>query len=130
MIIFGSNTGLIKMDESPKATCSRCNEIGYLKMSRYVKYFHLFWIPTFPYGTESLSHCGNCENILNYEEMSKDEQIHYAHFKEFARLPIWSFSGLIIIAGIIAWSFISSDFDKETTRKYSQSPLKGDVCYW
>ena len=129
MIIYGTNTARIKTKDMPKVQCSNCNETGYKKMSRYVKYVHLFWIPTFPYGTDGLSQCTNCDFILNYDEMYRSEQDHFNEFKEFARLPIWSFSGVILVLGVILWAIISNDLDDKATREYAMAPMKGDVCY-
>lgn len=129
MIIYGTNTARIKTKDMPKVECTRCNETGHKKMSRYVKYVHLFWIPTFPYGTEGLSQCTNCDYVLNYDEMYRSEQDHFNEFKEFARLPIWSFSGVILILGVILWAIMSIDIDNKLTRELAESPMTEDVCY-
>ena len=129
MIIFGHNTRLINMQSTPKVQCQNCEETGYIKMSRYVKYFHLFWIPVFPYSTSGLCQCDNCETILDFEEMSRNTQKNFNQFKEFARLPIWSFAGVILISLLISWIVVSEIRKDNLTKEYAESPKKGDVCY-
>ncbi len=129
MIIFGTKLVNINLLDTPKVTCQDCGEKGYSKMSRFVKYFHLYYVPVLPYSTSGLSQCDYCETIHTYEEMSKETKKYYAEFKERARVPLWTFMGLFGIITFVFWIFLRNYEEKSLTSQYLSEPKTGDVCY-
>ena len=107
MIFYGWDTRLIKMDDVPDAQCPNCQKKGTMIMSRYVKYAYVYWIPIVPFDSYGMCQCNDCDQILEYPEMPYAIQQHYDKFKEKVSLPLWSFSGIVVISLGVAWMIFS-----------------------
>lgn len=79
------------------------------------------WIPIFPYKIINEFECVHCRSVLEYSEMGSELKPTYSSFVSRTP-PIWSFSGIIIILGIFAYSFISSMPDTEKLVSMINSP--------
>lgn len=95
--------------------------------TRFVKYAHVFWIPLFPYGTEGGSVCGACEASFEPDNMDRIVGESYETFKAGTKVPIWTFSGLAVIALLIAGLSYSNHQDEVNTESYVSEPMAGDV---
>ncbi len=51
----------------------------------------------------------------------------YEVLKNHTKKPIWQFSGLAIIVGLIVWGNISSSYNAKMEKEYLSSPLVGDI---
>jgi hypothetical protein len=108
MIIYGTSSKDLGTRKIQGVRCTNCeaNEIYVNAISRYAD---VFWIPVFPYAKKFFSVCKNCDQVLEKKEMPqqlKDKiEIEKHHFKT----PFYLFSGLIIIALIIAYAFYASN---------------------
>ncbi|MGQ1784993.1 MULTISPECIES: zinc-ribbon domain-containing protein [unclassified Saccharicrinis] len=97
MLIYGWRSSHIKTLPSKNITCPNCNEKGGIVNSYYGRYFHLFWIPTFSLGKKGASQCSKCNHIFEPKHMSENIERQYKEMKCEVKLPLWHFSGLIII---------------------------------
>jgi hypothetical protein len=70
-------------------------------MTVYGRYGHIFWIPMFPIGKTGISVCNNCSQVLKLDAMQPQLRLAYDNLKSHAKIPVWHFSGLGIIALII-----------------------------
>ena len=121
MIIYGWNTVNFKTSEPKDLRCHSCNAYGQVTINKYVKYWHLYWIPMFPYGIINELECHSCGSVLQYGSMSEELQRHYLEHKS-AKPPFWSFAGLALIAGLIIYGVISSIPDTEGMISKIQNP--------
>lgn len=127
MIIYGSKAVHIKSEQSKTSICPSCGTQGSLTLQVFRRHAHIFWIPLFPIGKKGISQCQHCKNVLETKEMSESIRREYNNLKNKAKGPIWQFSGLGIIAVLIAWSSYASGEDKKLELEYIASPINGDI---
>jgi len=107
--------------------CSNCGAQNSIEFYIFQKYAHVFWIPFFPIGKTAVSQCDSCKQILKLNEMPPSLKAEYANLKSRSKTPIWTFSGLAIIAVIITASIINSQKRDEKNSKLILAPQSGDI---
>ncbi|MEN8121221.1 MAG: hypothetical protein ABFS35_12775 [Bacteroidota bacterium] len=127
MIVYGWKAAHIKSAQSRTATCPSCGTKGSLIFSVFSKHAHIFWIPLFPIGKTGAAQCQHCNYAMKANEMPDEIKREYNSLKSEKRAPIWQFSGLALIALLIAWGSISKAEEKKTEQDYISNPLSGDI---
>lgn len=124
MIIYGMRASLRKT-ELIADNCPNCNTSGSVQMNVFQRYAHIFWIPMFPIGKTGISQCQHCKQILKLKEMPASVKLGYENLKTHAKIPLWAFSGLLVIALAIVGFSIA---DKQKAAKVSHliTSLKKD----
>ncbi|WP_456438227.1 zinc-ribbon domain-containing protein [Psychroserpens sp.] len=127
MIFFGSRASRIKDGQINNVTCPNCENQTSMTYSIFGKYAHIYWIPAFPIGRENVVECNSCKRTFKLNELSEPIKQKFNREKEDAKTPIWYFSGIGIIAFLIALiSYNSMQSDKENAI-YIKEPAIGDV---
>jgi antitoxin component YwqK of YwqJK toxin-antitoxin module len=125
MIIYG--TGEVKHGASPlaKSKCPHCGEFE-ISFHFFKKYFHIFWIPVFPYGSRKVALCEKCR--IDYQESIPESlQSDMERARSRASFPWQVFSGLVIlIIGISAITYLS---DGKTTNYYASNKKQSEGKY-
>ena len=100
MIIFGWGEKKITPRHQDTYLCPDCNN-KQVSLHHFVKYFDLFWIPTFPFKKRMVAHCSNCD--VAYEGKYIPDTVRGQSIAErsSAKIPWWSFSGLGIIGMLV-----------------------------
>jgi hypothetical protein len=127
MIIYGTRASHLMSVQLPNETCPNCNTKGSMVMSVYNRYAHIFWLPTFPVGRKGGSQCANCQQVLEPKQMPTFLKLQYDQLLAQTKIPIWSWSGLALIVGLIAFGSYSSSVNAENEKKYVEAPKVGDV---
>src|SRR5690606_25053790 len=127
MIIYGWKESKIKTQQMNNESCPDCKEAGSMIGILYTKYFHIFWIPLFPYSKKGVFYCANCKNRFDQKSLMHHLPRAYQNFKSDTKIPIWQFSGLILVLGIVLWTIWSGQADKNREKEYVQNPIVGDV---
>lgn len=127
MIIYGWNTKRIKNAPIPNRVCPHCQQKDTSYFDAYGSYVHIFWIPVFPYKKQAFIACNNCQAAIEESGMDAETKSKFKLLKGAVKLPVYMFSGLILIAIAIAFGIFSSiqtDMEKED---FITSPLRNDV---
>jgi hypothetical protein len=124
MIIYGMRASLRKT-EPIADNCPNCNTSGSVQMNVFQRYAHIFWIPMFPIGKTGVSQCLHCRQILKLKEMPASVKLGYDNLKTHAKIPVWTFSGLLLIALTIV-GFSIADKQKATKVNHMITSLKKD----
>ncbi|MFT5891869.1 MAG: hypothetical protein ACI9Y7_001976 [Dokdonia sp.] len=127
MIMYGTKPVHLKTVENNIVKCGNCQEQGHMSFHYSSSHFHVFWIPMFPYRRKGGSSCINCGEELKPKQMPEHVKRVYKETKRGVKLPIWQFSGLALIALIIAYSFYASSQTSNLEDQYMASPRAGDV---
>jgi hypothetical protein len=109
MIIFGS--GRKAISGSTRAVPHPCPSCGQMALGQTVfqRYFHLFFIPTFPLGKDCVGHCGHCRRTMPMPVPPTST-------------PIWSFAGAGVLAVIFGLGVVSSAMQKASTKTAAAAP--------
>lgn len=106
MIINGIRSSKLGSLQVPNSKCDYCEQIGTQSISVFGKYFHVFWIPLFPWTRVAVSECSHCKKTIKKNDFTPELQDIYDRDKSELKRPLWHWSGL----GIILFPFFLSLF--------------------
>lgn len=127
IILYGWESDRIKCERIENAKCPHCQSqgsfIGYLNG----RYFHIFYLPIFPYKKTTEFKCQNCGDTYEGKSLARLFPDEYFKFRRNAGFPLFHFAGIFLVAGITIWIIISQKMDSKREIKYLQNPKIGDV---
>lgn len=126
MIIFGTGTKKLS-SETVMDKCPNCDNQFCIDIIIYQKWFHVFWIPIVPNGKTGASQCSKCNQVLVPNQMPANIKTTYDHLLKQAKAPIWTYTGLALIAGFIFLIVISTMMTNARNKKLVLAPQKGDI---
>lgn len=127
MIFYGTKGSHLKTIRSKAIKCDNCNEIAPHNVSIFGKYGYLYWIPVFPMGKKAFSECNNCKVTSDFKGMNEQLRHASADVKRDTKTPIWYWSGLGVIAILIAVLYYFSLQHDEDVQTYLIEPAVGDI---
>lgn len=131
MIFYGTKATPVGLHQAERLKCQHCGEENGVHFAVFSRYFHLYWIPTFPLGKVAVSTCEHCKHAMDHKQFGTDQQYQYAYerIKLNTSTPKWHFAGLFIIASLIAWISFSGIRSGEQMNEYLAQPQQGDVYH-
>lgn len=129
MIIYGWKSTGIGQAQIPEP-CPNCSTENSVQMHVFKKYAHVFWIPLFPFGNTAVTECDHCKQVLRKNEFPAQFKERYERVKAEAKNPIWTWSGLGLLAVLIIFAFISSGQHQEELKSYAANPQVNDLYTW
>lgn len=125
MIIFGTRTKPTKAEALLGCLCTNCGKSNLVRKT-FWSYFHLYWIPTFPYRRYVETNCPSCGQTLSGKELS--EHLRHAPSADAAALanPLWMFTGLMLLAAVGFLAANSIAQRKEQVLQFAADPHQAD----
>lgn len=102
MYIIGHKSISLAKEMVPEK-CPNCGSTHSVEMNVFQKYVHLFYIPYLPAGKTGVSQCSQCHQVLTDKEMSASLKEAYGQLKAKTKIPIWMFSGLVLMILLIVY---------------------------
>ena len=129
MIFYGTKASTIKNGQIINVDCPHCETNTSMTYSIFGKYAHIYWIPFFPTSKVTVAECNNCKRTFDYKELPQSIQTKLDREKEkdTVKTPIWMFSGLFIIAILVAIGYYMSGETDKKEAAYLKNPKVGDV---
>jgi hypothetical protein len=126
MIVYGSRTKQLAKEHITNkcANCGTQNSTGFYL---FQKYAHVFWIPFFPTGKTAVSQCDHCKQVIKLKEMPASLKEVYEGLKTQNKTPLWTFSGLAILAVLISIGVVASQQNDARNAKLILAPQPGDI---
>ena len=128
MIIYGWNNRVIKEAPFDKMSCPHCdNNEARIKVLGF--YFHIFWIPLFPYKKKLFYECDHCKHAV--EEANFDDQFKevLGKLKQSVKFPKYMFSGSGLVLALVVALFINADQREKREIEYLNNPQVGDIYH-
>lgn len=126
MIIYGWSTKVLKQAPLKNIECESCKERA-SHMGITSHYFHVFWIPFFPYAKKIAIVCNHCGHVTEEKQMSSDFKAKIKDIKAAAPTPKYLFSGLGIIVALAIFIAFTRYNTNQKQHGYLESPLAGDI---
>ncbi|MBO2008179.1 hypothetical protein [Hymenobacter negativus] len=127
MIFYGTNGALVRTAPLPGVACPACAAPESLQLSVFSRYAHIYWIPLFPYSKPSVVQCAHCQQAWDTKGTPAALQPAVADLKKQTRAPWWHWSGLGLIALLIAWGAVAATRDARANKAYLAAPRAGDI---
>lgn len=116
-MLYGFNTLEYSSTRPKDIPCISCDKLGEMFVRKYVTVFHLFFIPMLPVWIRSEVECVHCKEKIRYSEMAPETKKKFRKFIPFKFPPIWSFMGILLILGGIAWANVNSWKSRQKMRE-------------
>lgn len=132
MFFYGIKSKTLREGELTDIHCEYCEQDDTYMEYRFVqKYFHLYFIPVFPFKKKLVVYCDDCCVEYQNDKIPKAATKKLNHIKNRypIRTPIWMFSGLIILVLFFTWAFWQSGRHDVTEGEYIKEPKKGDIYF-
>lgn len=127
MMIFGTRTkALQRKNQDAVGNCNYCGTLQALYPLKVIKYFHIFWIPIFPYGSQLTTHCTHCKKV-SYQAETPPETLANIRRAGIPKTPLGYFAGLIIIALFVGSAFVAGIAASASSKNYLADPKPGDI---
>ena len=127
MIIYGTRAVHLTSSQSSNTTCPKCATKDSLIFSVFSKHAHIFWIPLFPIGKTGFAQCKYCNHEMEKKEMPDHVRKAFLVAKGDTNVPIWQFSGLILIAGLAVFGYFQGKEYKKEELTRINAPKVEDV---
>lgn len=126
MVVFGSRGRVVSGEQIQDMECPNCGNNLYRTFG-VLRYFHVFWIPTFLTSRQPGLECLNCKHARIGDEIRDPvrSRIKDAVFPIRRTAPM--FTGLAFIAALVAFFAVAESRDAETERRYMENPVVGDM---
>lgn len=130
-INYGTKATNLRNGQIINTDCPNCEKVTTMKYSIFGKYGHFYWIPFFPMKKITVAECNLCYKTFEYVDLYESIRIKIQREieKNPVRFPIWMFSGIFIIIGLICFGVYKSNANKTKYLDYIKNPKKGDVYY-
>ncbi len=127
MIIFGTRTKVLSnKSQSTIGNCDYCGTVGSLFAYRQIKYFHIFWIPIFPYSSQIITICSHCKKVSDQIQINP-QTLQSLSLGAVRKTPIGYFTGLVLIGLLISAIFAAGISGAKKKQEYLKDPKVGDV---
>ncbi|WP_395044997.1 hypothetical protein [Flavobacterium sp.] len=129
MIFYGTKASNLLNGQLINVDCPECKTNTSMTYSVFGKYAYIYWIPIFPMSKVTVAECNHCKKTYEYKDLSEQIKTKLDREKEKSGLktPIWMFSGLFVIAALVAIAFYVSGQTKDKEQTYIKNPKAGDV---
>jgi zinc-ribbon family len=127
MLIYGNRAIKTGYQSLFGTKCSHCGTKDSLEMYTFSRYFHIFWIPMFPYKKEATTQCSHCKQILQKKEFDSSLLLQYEEMKLNARKAYWQFIGSGLLVFLIFAVATSIKEDNKNDISYLSAPKVDDI---
>lgn len=110
MFLIGKKTSELKSNTSKEVICPKCYKSNTTKIAVIGIYKHLFQIPFLSGGKTGKSNCLKCQQSFTLKNMPATIKLAYYELKETARIPLWFYTGLIVIKTLVLIKIFSRYF--------------------
>lgn len=126
MIVFGSRSSKLKKGQFPEHACVKCGKEDCRVVVRGF-YIHLFWAPIFPYKKVLKITCNSCGHRQKQSEVSETVRQRAKKLKSSVKLPLWMYSGNILIVLLIVGSVIYNYIEQQQDLEAINNPTVDNV---
>jgi hypothetical protein len=126
MIFFGSRGRTLNGQHIEGLNCPECGNDQHVTFGAH-RYFHVYWIPMFPFSKSAGVQCLKCKNALTDKELPGEigKELKSTIFTPKRMLPM--FAGLILLAIVAAGGFVSVQADNRNEAAFVQNPMVNDI---
>lgn len=106
LIFFGHRAANIATEPVFMYECPYCNEQNTTVLSVYARYYHIFWIPFFPYAKEGAAMCSHCNAQRNELQFGPRLTEEFKRYKKKTRYPWWTWTWTLLFVSLITMIII------------------------
>lgn len=125
IVFFGTRAKVIPSRTLEHMACENCGNRTLQPYTMY-RYFHIFWVPCFPFKKQIATECTHCQNSWVNKEVTPATRAAIARENKSSNPPAYLFAGLALIALFVGYVVHSERAQDKATAKYFASPMVDD----
>lgn len=127
MIIFGTRSKVLHNKTAQAlGNCAYCGTTDTIFGYKQISYFHIFWIPVFPYKTRIMTVCNHCRQVR--DQNSIDPQVMRQIQQDgLPKTSVGYFAGLIVLLLFVGSAVAAGISSSMNTDDYLKAPAVGDI---
>lgn len=126
MIIYGTRSKELA-HQTIAGPCPNCGTPNHTEMHVFQRYAHLFWIPFVALNKTGVSQCNHCKQALRTKEMPPALKSEYETLKAQTKTPLWMFTGVALLAVLIASIVVDENKKSAATAEYIKHVQPNDL---
>jgi hypothetical protein len=99
--IFGHRAANIGSHDVFMYECPYCHEQNTTLITVFARYYHIFWIPFFPYAKEGASLCTHCHAHRTELQFGPKLVEEFKAVKKKSRYPWWTWTWTILLVLLV-----------------------------
>ena len=107
-VIYGSGKKGIGIFEPPFYKCPHCEEHNTTYIVVYSVYYHMFWIPIFPYEKEAVANCSECGFRRDEIKFGPNLIKEFTEKKRGYKHPWWTWSFILFCIFLVLVAILTS----------------------
>lgn len=124
LFFFGIRSTTVATVPLPDLACAYCHTPDSLRCVVVSRYLHVFWIPILPVGKSSATVCTHCKQVLSTGQMPPSYRRPVLAMEQQARVPLWCWSGLLLVGAVAGLSFLIHLFSPAPPRPAAAGPTE------
>ena len=125
MIIYGYSTRVGKAKPA-QGNCPSCSN-GPLFATTVFRYFHIYWIPLFPFSRKLALVCSHCKKTFFQKDLQEQDRFSALSQMRPDPFSVWLFTGVFLIVAGIGAVFYFDQQEKKELQAYFSSPKHNDL---
>ncbi len=125
MIVYGTRA-TVRPGQPLAQACPACSR-SELQTFRVFDYFHVYYVPTFPLGSQAGVECTSCLHTTVGADVPEELTAPVSQAAQEAGRPRWHWAGTLLIALLISWLSIDGARENEANLARLASPVVGDL---
>jgi hypothetical protein len=125
VIIYGWRGRAVSGPMKNDAACPACGKSP-LRTAGVIRYFHVFWIPLFPYRRIEVLECASCGAARTGKDVPEPARSEIRRTVLGAGRMAPLFAGLVLVAGLIGFGAFSSGQRSEREAAWLAAPAVND----
>ena len=108
IVFFGSKEHAIGIFEPPFYKCPNCQELHTTFIVVYSTYYHVYWIPVFPYEREAVATCSECGFRRSEIKFGPALIKEFHEKKRDFKHPWWTYTLTLVFALLFAMVILAN----------------------
>ena len=125
MIIYGTRAS-VRAGQPLAQPCPACSRTA-LQSFRVFDYFHVYYVPTFPLGSQPGVECTSCLHTTIGGDVPEELSPSVEQAARETGRPRWHWAGTLLVALLISWLSIDGAREDEANLARLASPVIGDL---
>ena len=129
MFIFGTVEKTIKTGKIDNINCPKCQSFCAFNYFIISSYTHITLIPLFPVAKRAEIECLNCNEFVDFNELSDKDLNKFGNENSNVKHPIWLYLGTLLFVAFLFY-FAFNYFKKvDDTEIFIKNPTVNDVYF-
>jgi len=129
-LVYGTYRTILNSVRPKGIKCYHCHSENQIVVEKTIGVFHIFYVPFIPNSIKNTFSCKSCNHEFELSDLNSDLRTYYSNYKSRKLLPLWVFSGpLLIIIGFAWMTYNNMNYENELLNRLTDGHQKKIIEY-